>query len=234
MGLGFSTDARANIHSDALKKQLLECINNEKENFLEIAKIFDQKEQRTKEDYLGLSQQVIKAIDQVLQAGDWEDSLFLRNTVKPLKKIRDAALELQEQARATSGEKKLTLRDLENDETLVYISIFQSEGHNIRKWELQLSSLRSHLLGRPVYEKEEDVQKVIRQKLIQISEAYVVVAIKQSDFQDFSYQEKRVDRSGNTLLTLKEKAVKPENIFKFIHQGKQYYFVKGKLVEAEV
>jgi len=232
MRLGFSSNARANVKSDALKQQLVECVKNENADFTEIAKEFYQKGQRTSEDYLAFNAAIIEAIDHVLEAGDWGDSLFLRNTVKPLKKIRDEALKLQQEVGEASGEKKITLRDLNDDEMLIYISIFQSEGHNIRKWELQLSSLQSHLLGRPVYENEADAQKVIRQKLVQISEAYVVVAIKKSDIQDFAYQAKRVDRHGNALLTLKENAVKPENIFKFLHQGKEYCFVNGKLVKA--
>ncbi len=162
MALGFSVDTRVNVKSDALKHQLLECVNNEKADFSEVAKVFYQKEHRTKEDYLAFSEEIVAAIDHVLQAGDWEDSLFLRNTVKPLKKIREATLQLQQQVNASSGEQKMSLRDLDDDELLIYISIFQSEGHNIRKWELQLSSFQSHLLGRTVYENEEDVQKVIR------------------------------------------------------------------------
>ncbi len=230
MRLGFTANARVNVKSDALKHQLLECIASEKADFSEVANLFYQKGQRTREDYLAFTKEIVRAIDKVLKAGDWDDSLFLRNTVKPLKKIRDEAVALQKHAKMVAGETEITLRDLEEDETLVYISVFQSEGHNIKKWELQLSSLQSHLLGRPVYEQEEDVQKVIRQKLIQTSEAYVIVAIKKEGIQDFAYQAARVDRHGNTLLTLKEKAVKPENIFKFAHQGKRYYFVKNKLV----
>jgi len=233
MSLGFSADARVNLKSSALKQQLLQSVKNEKAKFTDIAKTFYQKKPRNTEDYLAFNDAIIAAIDDVLEAGDWDDSLFLKNTVKPLKQIKEEALQLQKAAKQASGEEAITLRELDDDEMLVYISVFQSEGHDIRKWELQLSSLQSHLLGRPVYRAEVDAQKVIRQKLVQISEAYVVVAIKKSDVQDFAYQAKRVDRHGNILLTLKEKAVKPENIFKFVHQGKVYYFLDGKLVAAK-
>ena len=100
----------------------------------------------------------------------------------------------------------------------------------MRKWELQLNSLRSYLLGRPVYEKEENVIKVIRQKLVQTSEAYVVMAIKKQDIQQFSYQAERIDRFGNSLLTLKDTAVKSKNIFEFVHQNQRYFFINGKLI----
>lgn len=230
MTLGFLAETQRNENNEALKQQLFDSVCHGKSQVSEIARTFYGKEQQTKEDYLAFSDAIVAEVDRVLEAGDWNDSLFLRNTVKPLEDIREEALNLQEQVRLSSGEQKLTLRDLEDDEVLVYISVFQSEGHNIKRWELQLNSLRRHLLGRPVYENEEDVRKVIRQKLIQISEAYVAVAIKRSDIQNFAHQVKRVDRRGNTLLTLKESAVQPENIFKFVHQEEQYYFSDSKLV----
>jgi len=223
--------AKSTTHSgDDLKQQLIDCVKQEKADFMTIAKAFYQKSQQTREDYLALTDAIIGAVDHVLNQNDWEESLFLRNAIKPLKEIREEAIALKKEATITVADQQIALRALEEDEMLVSISVFQSEGDNLRKWELQLSSLRSHLLGRPVYKKEEDVKKVIRQKLMQISEAFVTVAVKKSDTQDFAFQAERVDRFGNPLLTLKDTAVKSENIFEFVHQGKRYFFRGGKLI----
>lgn len=230
MATGLANSASAAGSGDALKQQLIDCIKQEKADFMEVARNFYKNSKRTKEDYLQLTDAIIGAVDHVLNANNWDDSLFLRNALKPLKEIRESAIALKKEATATVADKQITLRALEDDEVLVYISIFQSEGHNLRKWELQLSSLRSYLLGRPVYEKEEDVFKVVRQKLVQTSEAYVIVAVKKDDIQNFAYQAERVDRFGNPLLTLKDTAVKTENIFEFVHQGQRYFFVDGKLI----
>lgn len=231
-GLANSITTTTSSNNDALKQQLIDCLKQEKADFMEIARNFYKQGERTTQQYLELTDAIISAVDHVLNAQDWEDSLFLRNTLKPLKEIREQAIALKKEATMTVAEKQIALRTLEEDEMLVYISIFQSEGHNLRKWELQLSSLRSHLLGRPVYEKEEDVVKVIRQKLVKISEAFVVVAVKKADIQSFAYQAERVDRFGNPLLTLKDTAVKSENIFEFVHQDQRYFFINHKLVPA--
>lgn len=215
---------------EALKQQLIDCLKQEKTDFIAIAKNFYQESHRTREHYLELTDAIIGAVDHVLNASDWEDSLFLRNALKPLKEIREQAMALKKDATLTAADQQVVLRALSDDEMLVYISIFQSEGHNLRKWELQLGSLRSHLLGRPVYEKEENVAKVIRQKLMQVSEAFVVVAVNKKDIQSFAYQAERVDRFGNPLLTLKDSSVKTENIFEFVHQNQRYFFLNGKLV----
>lgn len=228
MATGLAKSATSS--GDALKQQLIDCIKQEKMDFMKIVKQFYSQGHRTREEYLELTDAIIDAMDHVLKANDWDDSLFLRNALKPLKEIRKEAVVLRKEATATVADKQIELRDLAEDELLIYISIFQSEGHDLRKWELQLSSLRSHLLGRPVYEKEEDVVKVIRQKLVQTSEAFVIVAIKKNDVQNFSYQAERVDRYGNPLLTLKDTAVKSENIFELVHQGKRYFLVNGKLI----
>ena len=230
MALNFTTDARAQFKNDDLKRRLLECVNNEKSNFLNLAEDFYGQQQRSEESYLQFCKAVIATIDNVLTAGDWEDSLFLRNTVKPLKKIREEALELLQQISGdTSNVKNSEIPTLSEDTVALYISIFQNNGHNLPQWELQLQSITSHLLGRPVYQNEEDMQKAIRLKLAQTSEAYIVVAVKRSAIQSELYQPQRLDRNGNPLVTLTDSAVSPENILEFVHQGKRYHFLKGRL-----
>lgn len=219
---------------DPLKQQFIDCVRQEKNGFSEIVKPFYKKNYRDKEDYLNLSQAIIDAVNHVMAAGNWEESLFLRNTLKPLKEIRAQAVTLRQQAMATAGsEEKYKLRPLSEEEMLVYISIFQSVGDDLAGWALQIASLRSHLLGRPVYTNEVDVRKVLRQKLLTDSEAYVVVAIKRTDIEDSIHQFDRVDRYGNSLLTLKETAVKTTNIFEFVHHNKRYFYKSGKLILQE-
>src|SRR5262245_23959655 len=105
---------------------------------MEVARSFYQQGHRTRAHYLELTDAIISAVDHVLNANDWEDSLFLRNALKPLKEIREQAMALKQEAIQTAADQQITLRALDEDEMLVYISIFQSEGHNLRKWELQL------------------------------------------------------------------------------------------------
>jgi len=213
-----------------LKQQLIECLEQETIEFKEIAERFYQQEHHSEADYLALTDAIINAADRVLNADHWEDSLFLRNALKPIKQLRERALLVKKEATMTLSEPSVTLRPLADNEQLIYISLFQSQGHDLRKWAMQLSTLSHHVLSRPVYEKEEDILAVIRKKLIQVSEAFGTVAVKKKEIQPVVLQSERVDRLGNALLTLKDKAVKTENIFEFVHQQQRYFFVNGQLV----
>ncbi len=213
-----------------LKQQLINYLKQETVDFKEIAERFYQQEYHSEEDYLALTDAIINATDRVLNADHWEDSLFLRNALKPIKQLREQALLVKKEATVTLSDPSVTLRPLADNEQLVYISLFQSEGHDLRKWAIQLSTLSHHVLSRPVYEKEEDVVAVIRKKLIQVSEAFVIVAVKKQEVQPIALHSERVDRLGNVLLTLKDTAVKTENIFEFVHQQQRYFFVNGQLV----
>jgi len=235
MGMSLVKNQVAKSSSEELKQKLIDCITREKENFMSLAKQFYSKNSHTAEEYIELTRAIIAAVDQVLEVGDWKESLFLRNVLKPLQQLREEADALQ--AEATDEDRFVQVvprRHLKEDEVFVYISVFQSEGDHLEKWGLQLASLKSHLLGRPIYESEEDIQKIIRQKLDQHSEGYVVVAVKSSDIQESSHQMKRVDRYGNPLITLKETAVKVENIFEFVCQGSRYFYQNGRLIPQKI
>jgi len=97
-----------------------------------------------------------------------------------------------------------------------------------------LRSIKSYLLGRPVYQNEIDVQKVIRAKLAKTSEAYIVVAIDKTSIRNEPHLPPRMDRYKNTLLTLKEGSVTADNIIEFVHMGKRYCFKNGRLVQQQV
>ncbi len=230
MSLGFTADARTKLKNDEIKHQLLDLVTSEKNEFSKIADTFYNKEHHNDADYIEFCQAVIKAIDTILDGGDWNDSLFLRNTVKPLQKMREQAQQLLEQANNRHTSEQVTAPTLEAGKVAVFISLFQNDGHNLRKWEMQLRSIKGYLLGRPVYQNEADVQKVIRAKLAPVNEAYITVALDQGAIRNPAHQLPRVDRYGNQLLTLAEGAVTPDKILEFVHAGKRYCFSEGQLV----
>lgn len=230
MTLGFTTNVRNNLKNDELKRRLFECANVEHGNFLKIAETFYHQERHNDNDYIEFCKTVIATVDRVLAIGNWEDSLFLRNTVKPLKQIREQAHSILEQVTGKAEPPHCELPKFSDDKTLLYISLFQNDGLNLHRWELQLRSIESYLIGRPVYAKEEDVQKEIRMKITQTSEAYVIVGVDKAAIQKEPYQSPRIDRNGNPLVALAVGAVTSEKILEFVHQGKRYRFIDGKLI----
>ena len=47
-----------------------------------------------KTEAVGYCKEIISSIDNIMAAGDWESSLFLRNVIKPLKEVSDDAKQI--------------------------------------------------------------------------------------------------------------------------------------------
>ncbi|EKD92060.1 MAG: IcmQ [uncultured bacterium] len=214
----------------ALKKKLLACLKEEHSKFSEIAETIFRKDKLAESDKTALLQSIVEAVDHVLEAGDWDSSLFLRNVAKPLKIIKaEAENELNQHSNNTSAISQFSASIADN-EIEVYISLFQSDGYNIDKWAMQLRSLDRYIVGRPVYQNETDVIKRIRLKAGTANEAYVVVAVLKSEIQENALREASQDSHGHALLLLKETAMKKGRIIFFVHQGMRYRFIDGKLM----
>lgn len=213
------------------RKQLLGCLHAEKQNIIDAIEKFYSQNTRHETAALQALEQMIQAFDRVLNAGDWESSLFLRNTVRPLRNMRAEAWELRERLMGREQPMIVDAPQLAAGMIRVYIAIFQYKAQNAKAWEAQLRSLPQYILGRPIYREESAVQQAIRAKLIQTSDAYVCVGIEEKAIQSGEFHPTQVDKQGNTLLQLAPGAVKSENILEFVYQDKQYLFLEGKLIE---
>ena len=218
--------------SQALRRKLLECLDRESRQFSEVARSYFHKEQLSKEDKTGLLQAVIAAVDHVCEAGDWESSLFLRNTMKPLLQIKsEAELELAKLTKKAEAQ-SVEETPLSEHEVQVYVSLFQSDGYNVSKWAMQLRSLDRYVIGRPVYEKEEAVLARLRARdQAAVNEGYVTVVVKKTDILP-THKEAPTDQFGQPLVILKEKALKFGRISAFMHQEVRYHFVEGQLIKV--
>lgn len=215
-----------------LKKKLLECLDKEARQFSEVARQYFAKENLSREDKVGLLKAVIATADHVVEAGDWQSSLFLRNTIKPLLAIKAEAQTELDQLQMKAGAKPIhTHAARSENEVEVYVSLFQSDGYNINKWAMQLRSLDRYVIGRPVYQNENDVENRIRLRNAGVNEAYVVVLVKKNDVQSDRFAAPLKDQFDHPLLTLKETALKNGRIIAFVHQKIRYHFVDGQLLK---
>lgn len=214
-----------------LKKKLLECLDKEAREFSEIARTYFAKEHLSKEDKTGLLQAVINTVDHVVAGGDWESSLFLRNTLKPLLAIKAEAVAELNRLDLKASEKSINIQPPSENEVEVYISLFQSDSYNINKWAMQLRSLDRYIVGRPVYKNPEDIEKRIRLRAASGNEAYVAVVVKKTDVQADPFAASLKDQFDHPLVLLKEKAMHHGRINVFVHQSVRYYFVDGQLIK---
>ena len=220
------------LKSFELKKKLLECLDTEAREFSEAARAFVSQGQLSPEDKTGLLKAIVAAVDHVMTAGDWNSSLFLRNTLKPLIAVKEEAeTELKKYEEVSTARISKKYMPTEH-EIAVYISLFQSDGYNIGKWAMQLRSLDRYTVGRPIYEQEADVEKRIRLRSSgAVNEAYVTVTVKKTDIQSNSFQASLKDTFGHPLLSLKETAVRNGKIGEFVHQNSRYDFIDGQLIK---
>src|SRR3989339_374282 len=209
-----------------LRRVLLACLEKEQEEMRAILDEFYELPRRTEDDYARVNQKIIEILDHVINAGDWDSSFFLKNTIKPLKERRQEAEVIKQELESEGvvAEQVFSSIKPENAVTL-YVLLYQTEGMNLTKWEAQLKSILKVSQGRPIYREVERVENALRANLNRPSEAYIKVLVDKNDLIDSARIPQ--DRFGNELTTVTVTAVRPENILEFVHQKKSYQFRNG-------
>ncbi len=229
MGFNITSNRHFDLKNQVLKRRLLETINAEKSQFSQYAEVFYAKNYRSDDDLKQLCEKIVYTVDRVLSAEEWEASLFLRSVIRPLKKIHAQAIALLKSIDQRGEISQFTPRLLENG-TTIYVSLYQSNGHDIRRWEQILTNISTHMVGRPIYQSQQDVEKIIRIKLLQTSEAYAVVNIDPKKIISLEGRRPLKDRLGSQLISLLPGAVQSSNILEFVHLGKNYHFHEDQLI----
>lgn len=171
-----TADLRTQQQQIEQRKQLVSCVRAETETIHRVTAMINRQEGVDKKECLNLLNQSLIAVDRVLQTGDWESSLFLRNTIRPIKALRERIVHLQ--SLLLNDHTKLVLApSIPVGMIPIYISLFQTEGLNLTRWAMQVRSLANYVQGRPIYREEAAVMQMIRSKLDSTNDAYAVVAI---------------------------------------------------------
>jgi len=173
---------------------------------------------------------VLESVKRITEAGDWQTSLFLRNLIKPITEMGEDANHVLEDLTGERDEIAEKKQELKEDEILLYVSLFQTKGHDTVIWESQLRAIERNIIGRPVYKDLDNVKKIIRLKANPMNEAYAVIKVDKNLIQKpNAFDVERKDRYGNSLETLKPGAVMPDDIIEFVHDNCTYSFSKGHL-----
>ena len=180
---------------------------------------------------------ILKALDDAIEQGPWDDSNFLKVIGKNLREIREGFLNRlnvsgQEKSKITAHlANRVALRSGQQE---IFIALYSSDGANIQSWERILMNLPRQMISRPIYADEEDIKALIRTKQNKINEAYVSMYISQADILPLQADKIPLDRLGKPLLTLKDKSLSLDNINCFVHKSGSYQYNQGKLVKNPV
>ena len=190
-------------------------------------------EQCSSEKSKELAAKLKEIVNSVLGTGDWERSVFLKTSAIKLKNILhsvDALLQTGDETSVSNNNETFIKKDVPLGYTRVFILLYHVDGSNLDDWYRSIKTLTEYSVTRPVYKDEEIIKKVINSKSPHISRhGYVVVDVKNTDFYDAN--QLVIEEENRNLFTLKEKAVKLENIIEFVHGNKNHYVIcKDKLV----
>lgn len=187
------------------------------------------------EEELKKSLEVLKALNDAIEGGPWEKSLFLTGIGKKLNDIRARFiqdLDLEEILAKSTAAQTAAAQPLEDTEsTEVYVSLYQAEGANINKWAAVVTSIAQLSINRPVYKNAEDANAAIRAKTYQTNDAYAAVKIRRADILKPVDGKVPLDRSGRELLVLREGAIRSANVTLFTHVSGQYRYANGGLIK---
>lgn len=177
---------------------------------------------------------VLKALDEAIKNGTWDQSNFLRAIGKNLNEIRENFVNqmgsrTQAQIKAdTHYANRMALRSGQQE---IFVSLYSADGTNIQSWEKIVANLPRQMISRPIYADEEHLKSLIKMKENKQNEAYVAIFINQTDLISLPPDKALVDKLGNPLLTLKDKTLNVENISRFVHISGTYQFERGRLIK---
>lgn len=180
---------------------------------------------------------ILKALNDAIENGPWEESNFLRVIGKNLREIREGFLS---QSGNSSQEKSKTESNLATRVALrsgqqeIFVALYSSEGNVLQSWERIVANLPRQIISRPIYADEEDIRFLIKSKENKINEAYVGIYINQSDILELAEDKIPTDKFGKSLITLKDRAINLININRFVHQTGVYTYSKGRLIKNPV
>ena len=189
-------------------------------------------EKLTKEQMDG----VLTALDDALAQGPWAASTFLSHIGKKLQQIRDEfEQKQQDDSFYENTTESAVLANHRADRYArmkkIFIALYAVDGTNINSWERVVANLPGQIISRPVYENEEDVIAILRNKSNSINEAYASIYVDPNYILEQLGEKITVDKLGKPLLALKDKAIHLDNLDKFIHESGTYKYVKGQLVK---
>jgi intracellular multiplication protein IcmQ len=176
------------------------------------------------------TQAILKALDEAIEQGPWEESNFLRVIGKNLREIRqNFSNQLGDHFEQFKGSIGSNLKSKSHPGQEVFIGLYSTEGNNLQAWERLLANLPRQLISRPIYLNEQDVKNLIKSKTNKVNEAYVAVYVDQTDILDVPADKILSDRFGRPLLSLKDRCLNLENVTRFVHLSGVYHYKKGRL-----
>lgn len=147
----------------------------------------------------------------------------------------EALLNYVKQETEITEEKEITQRAipiLTDSQQYVYVYLYNVNGRILSRWEAMLSprNLFEYSVNRPIYATQKQVEAYIRSRPNDDEHAFLQMKIEKSDVLPVTEENNRQDSLGESLLKLKEGALREDGLVYFFHRENRYIFSQGHLV----
>lgn len=213
----------------ALREKLIRCFGASEELIASAVEHYESQPERTMQTRLVLSRQLLSVLDELLRYDDWESSPFINQLLKPTRAKR---LELIAFISENSGKvsKKVWQHPVcPPGSTEAYILLYQTAGENMRGWESQVCDLHRMAISRPLYAKQEEVERCIHFRGNQLTDAYALLHLPEDFLQATGSESK--DKFGQELLQFRKTNLSADFIKAFYYQGDIYELHDNSLVK---
>jgi len=180
------------------------------------------------------SKAIIKALDDAIESGPWDQSNFLRAVGKNLNEIRDNfvnQMRVRTPAQLKAESHFANRMALRSGQLELFISLYSTDGSNIQSWERIVANLPRQMISRPIYSNEGDITALLKSKENKQNEAYVAIYVNKTDVLPCAPDKVVLDKLGHQLLNLKDKSLDLENITRFVHVSGVYRYERGRLLK---
>lgn len=151
--------------------------------------------------------------------------------------IHDRLVALQ--ARVEEGIKSINEQRLQKnlalmeDEVLVYVYLFNSQGMTFKSWEklLRPNVFYEYSVNRPIYQDQALIDAFIRTKENKNQHAYMTVAVKKTDI--LTSAEAPKDLMGSPLIKVREGSLKIEKLMSFNFDAEIYKLASDGTLEKK-
>lgn len=227
----FSAQQRDNTKAIELRQHITKVALAENEKLKQRLSDYQASDSHDIEDAKALSREIIAITDRVLQIDGWHDSLFLRNVMKPLEEAKANAEAFIEEHEDSAGYQHEDMaRQLQSDEQMVYMTLYQTGASHHLDWLTQLNTIQKTLLGRPVYFNEHAARGVIRSKIDNSADAYIMLHLNSSLLDTLKKEQLNEDTNGCEFITLQPNMLTCEQIVELIYKDQRYFYMDGELI----
>ena len=123
---------------------------------------------------------------------------------------------------------------LSEDETLVYIYLYNAQGLVLQTWQKMLGPavFYEYSVNRPIYAEKPEIEAIIRAKTNKNQHGFITIAIKKSDILPPPRgAEPPKDSLGNPLIKVREGSLHFNRMVSFTHNDTDYKLVGNQIVK---